>query len=103
MANPSTASQFDAKYGEGASLKYLPTQKEEENLQEQKDEVQETLPPENEVSVVEDVLKSAVAGVQEGVKETLETFEGLSDDLDDKFSLVDLYLVQMLKMALHNI
>ena len=74
LANPSTASQFDAKYGEGASLKYLPTQKQEENLQEQKDEVQEIPPEKRDVSVTEDVLKSAGAGVQEGVKETLETF-----------------------------
>ena len=74
LANPSTASQFDAKYGEGASLKYLPTKKQEETLQEQKDEVQEIPPEKRDVSVTEDVLKSAGAGVQEGVKETLETF-----------------------------
>ena len=87
LANPSTASQFDAKYGEGASLKYLPTQKQEENLQEQKDEVQEIPPEKRDVSVTEDVLKSAGAGVQEGVKETLETFEQISDDLESKFGL----------------
>ena len=36
LANPSTASQFDAKHGEGASLKYLPTQKEEETYKSKK-------------------------------------------------------------------
>lgn len=87
LANPETALQFDEKYGEGASLKYLPTKKEEDNLEEQKAIANETLPPSNEVGVVEDVLKSGVAGVQEGIQETFETLEGLSDTLEDKFSL----------------
>ena len=84
LNNPESFKQFEDVYGEGSSLQYLPTEKQKQNLEQSK-VVEKDLntEPEQQAGVVEDVLKSGVAGIQDAGKETLETIEGLSDSLDE--------------------
>jgi len=75
MANPSEHRLFDAKYGEGASLKYLDATQINPNQQE------EQVEPEKQSGFVGNVG----TGIKEAGRETLETIQGLSNYLKETF------------------
>ena len=73
LENPNTAHLFDQVYGEGASVKYLPEIKTTEEDKKKKP--------------VSGITANSLIGIKEGVRETLNTLEGLSDLAEEKIPL----------------
>ena len=75
LANPEEADAFDATYGIGASLKYLPAEKVTEEKEEKPKE------PETQSGIGGNIVSAA----KETGRETLETIQGISNYLKESF------------------